>query len=120
MTICMPRYLKSQRLSLMVDVEQLLQVLVDRPLPLELLAEVAAEHLDVARLVHGLRAGVVLGVDPRHRADELRGDDQRALLAVQELRELERDLAVAEPVLLLGGQPLVGRVAVQRVDMLAG
>src|SRR5438874_4472627 len=94
----------------------LLQVLVDRPLPLELVAQIAAEHLDVARLVHGLRAGVVLGVDPRHGADQLRGDDQRALLAVQELRELERDLRVAEPVLLSRRQPLVGRVADERVD----
>ena len=99
-------------------VEQLLQALVHRPLPLELVGEVAAEDLDVARLVHGLRAGVVLGVDPRHRADELRGDDERALLAVEELRELEGDLAVTEVVLLLRGEALVGREAVQRIQML--
>ncbi len=99
-------------------VEQLLQALVHRPLPLELVGEVAAEDLDVARLVHGLRAGVVLGVDPRHRADELRGDDEGALLAVEELRELEGDLAVTEVVLLLRGEALVGRVAVQRIQLL--
>ena len=97
-------------------VEQLLQALVHRPLPLELLAEIAAEHLHVPRLVHGLRAGVVLGIDPGDRADELGSDDQRALLAVQELRELERDLRVAKPRLLTDGQPLVGRVARQRLD----
>src|SRR5262249_56366416 len=99
-------------------VEQLLQALVHRPLPLELVGEVAAEDLDVARLVHGLRAGVVLGVDPRYRADELRGDDERALLAVQELRELQRGLAVAAMGLLLRGETFEGREAVQRIQLL--
>ena len=68
-------------------VEQQLEVRVDRVVTRELLVEVAGEHLDVAGLVHHLRRRVVLGVDPRHGLDDLRGADQRALLAVQELRE---------------------------------
>ena len=53
----------------------------------ELLVEVAGEHLDVAGLVHHLRRGVVLGVDPRDGLDDAGGAQQRALLAVEELRE---------------------------------
>ena len=79
-------------------VEDALQVLVDAVLLAELLVEVAREHLDVARLVHHLRRRVVLGVDPRHGLDDARGAEQRALLAVHELREqrvlqLDADLA---------------------------
>ena len=64
----------------------------------ELLVEVAGEHLDVAGFVHHLRRRVVLGVDPRHGLDDARGAEQRALLAVHELRqqrvlELDADLA---------------------------
>ncbi|TMA36867.1 MAG: hypothetical protein E6J79_12135 [Deltaproteobacteria bacterium] len=70
----------------------------------------------MARFVHRLGAGVVLGVDPGNRADKLRGDDERALLAVQELRELERHLRVTHPCLLPGAQPLVGRIAGERLD----
>ena len=50
-----------------------------------------------------------------HRADELRGDDERPLLAVQELGELEGHLGVAHAVLLALGEALVGRVADERV-----
>ena len=79
-----------------------LQVLVDAVLAAELLVEVPREHLDVAGLVHHLRRRVVLGVDPRHGLDDARGAQQRALLAVHELREqrvLELD-ADAVPLLL--------------------
>ncbi len=79
-------------------VEDALEVVVDAVLPAELLVEVAREHLDVPGLVHHLRGRVVLGVDPRHGLDDARGAQQRALLAVHELREhrvleLDRDLA---------------------------
>ena len=88
----------SQRGSREDVVEDALQVLVDAVLAAELLVEVAGEHLDVARLVHHLRRRVVLGVDPRHGLDDARRAQQRALLAVHELREqrvldLDRDLA---------------------------
>ena len=68
-------------------VEQHLEVRVDRVVTRQLRVEVPGEHLDVAGLVHHLRRRVVLGVDPRHRLDDLRGADQRALLAVHELRQ---------------------------------
>ena len=68
-------------------VEQQPQVGVDRVVARQLLVEVPGEHLDVAGLVHHLRRRVVLGVDPRHRLDDLRGADERALLAVEELRQ---------------------------------
>ena len=47
----------------------------------------------MAGLVHDLGGGVVLGVDPRHGLDDLGRAEQRALLAVHELRE--------QPVLVL-------------------
>ena len=66
-------------------VEEHLEVRVDRVVTRQLRVEVAGEHLDVAGLVHHLRRRVVLGVDPRDGLDDLRGADQRALLAVHEL-----------------------------------
>ena len=69
-------------------VEQLLQVRIDRVDEVELLVQQARVRLDVARLVDDLRRGVELGVDGRHLLHDLRGADERALLAVQELREL--------------------------------
>ncbi len=50
-------------------------------------AQVAGEDLGVAGLVHRLRGGVVLGVDPRHRLDDLGRRQHGALLAVHELAE---------------------------------
>ena len=70
-------------------VEDALERRRDRPDLVELL-DVAGEHLDVPRLVHRLRGGVELGVGVRHGVHELRGDHERALLAVQELREPKR------------------------------
>src|SRR5208283_623638 len=64
-------------------VEKFLQAVIDRPLPLELLAQVATENLNVSCLIHRLCAGVVLAVDPWHRSDELRGDNQCSLLPVK-------------------------------------
>ena len=77
----------SQRLSARMSSSSRPQVRVDRVVTRELLVEVLGEHLDVAGLVHHLRRGVVLGVDPRHGLDDARGAEQRALLAVHELRE---------------------------------
>ncbi len=72
------------------------EVGVHRVVAGELLVEVLGEDLDVARLVHHLRGGVVLGVDPRHRLDDLGRAEQRPLLAVHELRE--------QPVLVLDAE----------------
>ena len=66
---------------------------VHRIVTRELLVEVLGEDLDVARLVHDLGRRVVLGVDPRDRLDDLGRAEQRALLAVHELRQ--------QPVLVL-------------------
>ena len=68
-------------------VEQHPQVGVDLVAAAELLVEVAGEDLDVAGLVDDLRGGVELGVVPRHGLDDLGRAQQRALLAVQELRQ---------------------------------
>ena len=69
-------------------VEQQPKVRVDRIVAGQLGVEVSGEHLDVAGLVHHLRRRVVLGVDPRHRFHDLGRAQQRALLAVHELRQL--------------------------------
>ena len=69
------------------------EVGVHRVVARELLVQVLREHLDVAGLVHDLRGGVVLGVDPRDGLDDLRRAEQRTLLTVHELRQ--------EPVLVL-------------------
>ena len=106
----------SQRLSVEDVVEQQAEVRVDRVVARELVVEVLGEHLDVAGLVHHLRGRVVLGVDPRHGLDDAGGAEQRALLAVHELREqpvLRLD-AELDP-LLLG--PLLERRALE-VDAL--
>jgi hypothetical protein len=66
-------------------VEKQPQVGVDRIVARQLLVEVLGEHLDVPGLVHDLGRRVVLGVDPRHRLDDLCRADERALLAVEEL-----------------------------------
>ena len=79
----------SQRESATMSSSSDSEVRVDRVGAAELLVEVAAEHLDVAGLVHHLGRRVVLGVDPRHRRGDLPGADQRALLAVEELRQHE-------------------------------
>jgi len=68
-------------------VEQHLEVRVDRVTAAQLLVEVAGEHFHMARLVDHLRAGVQLGVIPRHGLGDLGGADERTLLAVEELRE---------------------------------
>ena len=75
----------SQRLSARMSLSSDFRFGVDPVLARHLLVEVLGEHLDVAGLVHHLRRRVVLGVDPRHRLDDPRGAQQRALLAVQEL-----------------------------------
>ena len=77
----------SQRLSARMSSSSRREVRVDRVVAGQLLVEVAREHLDVAGFVHHLRRRVVLGVDPRHGLDDARGAEQRALLAVEELRE---------------------------------
>jgi hypothetical protein len=97
-------------------VEQPLQVGIDGPHPLELVAQVAREDLHVPRLVHGLGRGVVLGLHPRHGAHQLGGGEERSLLAVHELGELQRDLGVAEARLLLRIEALVGSVVLEGID----
>src|SRR2546426_788049 len=68
-------------------VEQRLQVPVDRVRAGELLAQIARVDLHVARLVHHLARGVELRLDPGGGGRDLRGGEQRALLAMHELRE---------------------------------
>ena len=87
----------SQRESRDDVVDQELERGVHRVVAVELRVEVPGEHLDVAGLVHHLRRRVVLGVDPRDGLDDLRGADERALLAVEELahppvERLDREL----------------------------
>ncbi len=76
-------------------VEERAQRRIDRIGQLELLVEQAGVGLDVPRLVHDLGRRVVLGVHLGHLLHDLGGADQRALLAVQELRELPRLVVAA-------------------------
>ena len=69
-------------------VEQLLQARRDREDLAEAL-DVGGKHLDVSGLVDRLGRGIQLAVHVRHGVHELAGDHQRALLAVQEVREHE-------------------------------
>ena len=85
----------------MICVEQRVQVRVHRVGVRQLLGEVAAVDLDVARLVGDLAGGVELGLGPRHRVDDLRRREQRALLAVQELRQHPAELVDAHALQLL-------------------
>ena len=84
----------------------------------ELLLDVAVEHLDVAGLVDDLGGRVELGVVPGHGLGDLGGAQQRALLAVEELRERPAALVDAElepllvtpllddgAVVVVGGEP---------------
>jgi hypothetical protein len=84
---------------------------------LELVVQEPLVRLDVARLVHHLGGGVELGVDARHLLHDLGGADERALLAVQELRELPRLHVAADVRLLLAGHavPDVGAEDVHRL-----
>ncbi len=68
--------------------EQFLQLVVDRIDQADLLLQEPGVKLHVACLVHYLGRAVELGVEVRDRLDDPRRADQRALLAVQELREL--------------------------------
>lgn len=71
-------------------VEQALQRRIHRVHITCLGLQVLVEDLDVAGLVEGLRSRVELGVQRRRAARELRGHQQRALFAVQELRQRPR------------------------------
>ena len=73
-----------------------LQVRTHRVGVADLLAEVALEDLGVPGLVHRLGGGVVLGVDPRHRLDDLRRRQHRPLLAVDELAQLRLERLESE------------------------
>jgi hypothetical protein len=77
----------SQRAVVDDVVEQHAEVGVDRVVARRAWCRGTGEHLDVAGLVHDLGRGVVLGVDPRDRLDDLGGAEQSALLAVHELAE---------------------------------
>ena len=63
-------------------------------------------RFDVSRFVDDLRRRVELGVDARHLLHDLRGAHERALLAVQELRELPRLDVPANVRALLAGEPV--------------
>jgi hypothetical protein len=57
----------------------------------ELLLDETPVHLHVPRLVHHLGRSVLLRLVPGHGVDDLRGGEQRTLLAVEELAELPGD-----------------------------
>ena len=61
------------------------EVVVDLVELAELLVDVAVEHLHVPPFVHHLRRAVELPVEELHRLGDLRGGEERALLAVEEL-----------------------------------
>ena len=65
----------------------LLEVRAHRVGLAELVVQVPGEDLGVASLVHRLGGRVVLGVDPRHRLDDLGRRHHGALLAVHELAQ---------------------------------
>ena len=67
--------------------------------------DVALEDLHVPALVHDLRGGVELGVELGDAVDELAADDERALLAVEELREAPGGDADLDLPLLLRREP---------------
>ena len=79
----------SQRGSRMMSSSSVLRLGVHLVGEAELLGEVAVVDLDVARLVGDLVGGVELGLLPGHALHDLGRREQRALLAVQELREHE-------------------------------
>ena len=79
----------SQRESRMMSSSRRLRLGDDLVGEAELLGQVAVVDLDVARLVGDLVGGVELRLLPRHALHDLRGRQQRALLAVQELRQHE-------------------------------
>src|SRR5215472_10205137 len=83
----------------------------DRVGDLELLVEQAGVGLDMARLVHHLGRRVELGVGIGHGLHDLGGGDERALLAVHELRERLRLQMMPHPRALLVGEPLPDRGA---------
>jgi hypothetical protein len=68
-------------------VEQALEVVVDLVGTAELLGEVAVVDLDVARFVCDLVGRIPLGFFIRRRHHDLGGREQRALLAVEKLRD---------------------------------
>jgi hypothetical protein len=82
-----------------------------------LLAQVPVVDLHVTGLVHHLAGRVQLPVEPGHRVHELAGDEERALLSVEELGEGPADVLDPEPRLLLLGHLLEERVAGEGVDL---
>ena len=81
------------------------------------LADVRREGLDVARLVHRLGGGVELAIHVRDGVHELGRHHERALLAVQEVREQEGRAAARDLPLGLGveGLPVGGLLAIEGV-----
>lgn len=100
------------------EVEQRLQVRAYRIGEADLLAEVPVKDLDVTPLVDDLRRRVQLGAYVRHGVHELRGGEQRALLAMEELRLRPGRQLRPHLLLLLLGQPPVQVRAEQRVERL--
>ena len=96
----------SQRLSLSPVSSSDLSAGRDGIGELELLVQQARIGLDMPRLVHHLGRGVELAVEIGHGLHDLGGGDQRALLAMHELRDRRGLLVVADLDLLLVGQPV--------------
>src|SRR5690348_15561424 len=83
-----------------------MELLVYGEYHLEFLMQQARVGLDVPRLVYDLGRRIELGVDVLHLLDDLRGADQRALLAMEELRDLPRLSVAAELGPLPYGEPV--------------
>ena len=98
-------------------VEQRLEIRVERVDQLHLLVQVAAVHLDVARLVDHLGGGVELGVDVGHGLHDLGRADQRSLLAVHELAEAPGLDVAAQLALALVGHLVPPLGAEERVHL---
>ena len=90
-------------------VDELLQGPIHGRIRAELL-EVAAEHLDVARLVDDLAGEAELGLDLGHHVEELGAEGERRLLAEKQLRERERPLLGAHPVEVLAADVALDRL----------
>ena len=94
-------------------VEDALEAEVDGVHQADALLDVLVERFHMAGLVESLGGGVQLGVEGGGAGGQLGGDQQGALLAVQELGEAPGVLMQPELALARLAQPLVGRVARQ-------
>ncbi len=92
-------------------IEQHLERRRDRINDIELFVQQALVDLDMARLIHHLGGGIELRLDIGDLLDDLRGANQRALLAMEELRKIVGLRMTPQVGLFLFGQALPDRRA---------